>query len=44
MTNKIDQHELVTTFLCSGSGHRVEDVLPADYVDKRADVSLVPTM
>lgn len=38
MTSKIDQHELVTTFLCAGGGHRVEDLLPAAYVGKRADV------
>lgn len=38
MAAKIDQHELVTTFLCAGGGHRVEDSLPADYTGKRADV------
>lgn len=38
MPTKIDQHELVTAFLCAGGGHRVEGALPADYVGKRADV------
>ncbi len=38
MPTKIDQHELVTTFLCAAAGCRVEDALPADYAGKRADV------
>jgi hypothetical protein len=38
MSAKIDQHELVTTFLCAGGGRRVEEALPVDYAGKRADV------
>lgn len=38
MPSKIDQHELVTTFLCAGGGRRAEEMLPARYAGKRADV------